>query len=112
MADLRIYRGDTHTYNLTFVSGGAAYDLTDCTIYFTVKDSENDPDADALISKDVTVHTNPTGGLSAIVLSSTDTNIAPGSYYYDIQLKTASDLIFTVTKGLFIVSADITRRVT
>ena len=112
MSNLTIYRGDSKTYNLTFTENGAALDITGYTIFFTVKtisDVATD-DSEAVISKTVTSHTNPTGGITQVVLSSTDTNIDVDEYDYDFQFKTDADAITTFQKGRFNVLKDITRR--
>jgi len=111
MSELEVYRGDHKTYTLTFTDGdGAAIDITGWTIFFTVKTSESDADADAVITKDVTSHTSPTGGLSSIALTSADTNIDVKRYHYDIQIKKDDGSIVTVTKDRFSITTDITRR--
>jgi len=111
MANLEIYRRDDETYTLTFTnSNGTAYDLTDCTVFMTVKRSQEDSDDEAVISKTVTSHTDPTSGITTIALTPTDTDIEEGRYYFDIQLKTSAGEIKTVTKGLFKVTQDITVR--
>lgn len=111
MSELEIYRGDSKTYTLTFTDGdGAAIDITGWTIFFTAKRLESDADADAVITKDVTSHTSPTEGLSAITLSATDTNVNPKKYYYDIQVKKDDGSIITLTKDKLEILTDITRR--
>lgn len=61
-------------------SDGSPYNLTGCTVYFTVKkkaDINTSDDTAAIIQKTITTHTSPTGGLSSIVLSNAETNIIP-----------------------------------
>jgi len=111
MSQLSIYRGDTKTYSLTFTDAdNAAIDITGWTIFFTVKEKKSDADDDAVLKKDVTVHGDPTNGLSSIALSATDTDISPSRYYYDIQIKKDDDSINTVLCSTFEVLTDITRR--
>jgi hypothetical protein len=65
-----------------------AFPLTDITVMFTVKnltDSAND-DSGALISKNITQHTNAAGGITLLSLSAEETNIAVGNYKADIRL--------------------------
>jgi hypothetical protein len=115
MTDLTIFRGDTKSYDLTFTSGGSALNITGYTIFFTVKPKANwddTLDTSALIQKNVTSHTNAAGGLSEVLLSATDTNIEPGVYMYDMQLKDGSGNILTFINGNFTVTADVTRRTT
>jgi len=111
MSRLSVYRGDDKTFNFTFVDGdGDPVDITGWTIFFTVKENESDADDDAKISVDVTSHTSPTGGLSSLSITDSDTNITPKRYYYDFQIKKADGIIRTLLKGTIQVMTDITRR--
>jgi len=111
MSQLSLFRGDNKSYTLTFIDGdGAAIDITDWTIFFTVKKNKLAVDADADISKDITSHTAPLTGLSAITLTASDTDLDPRVYWYDIQVKKDDGKIATVMKGQFVVKGDITRR--
>jgi len=101
-------RGDTVTITFTFSSGGVAVDLTDSKAYFTVKKSTDDAYADALIAKTWTSHTTPTSGITTLILSSTDTDITPGLYVFDAQIKDSSDNIFSILPGTCKVLADVT----
>lgn len=110
MVVLEVYKRDDKTYTLYFRdSTGAVVDITGDTIYFTVKTSETDTDAAALIRKNVTSHTDPTNGETEIALSNTDTAITAGEYYFDIQRKHTTK-ITTLVKGTFKVIQDITIR--
>ena len=109
--DLTIYRGDDKTWTLAFTdSTGTAIDITGYTIYFTVKINSNDIDDNAVITKDITSHTDPTEGETEIVLTNSDTDLPIKKYWYDIQMKDGSDKITTVLEGRFIVVQDITLR--
>jgi hypothetical protein len=113
-SNLKVIRGDDTTITLTFTnSAGAAINLTGATVYFTVKDDPQYGDDKALISKDVTVHTNAAGGITSVVLSHTDTDIQPGIYFWDVQIKAAgTGNISSASCGDFEVVQDITRRTT
>jgi len=112
MENLERYRGDDDPLDLAFTDGDdVVIDITGATIFFTVKENETDADADALISKDITSHTDPTAGKTSIDITAADTNdLDPGTYYYDIQYKSALGKIATIEKGNFTILADITRR--
>lgn len=116
MADITIIRGDTQTVGVTFTdSTGAAVNLTDCTVFFTVKnkcDIGKDSDDCALIRKTVTSHSDPTHGITSVPLTSTDTNLAEGDYYWDLQVKTLSNNISSTIKGIFKIVNDVTKRIT
>jgi hypothetical protein len=108
---LKIKRGDTKVYSLKFEDKcDIPIDITGWTVYFTVKSSVKDEDDDAIIKKDVTIHTDPTAGRTAISLSPSDTSVAPGNYIYDIQVKTASGDIHTILENGITISQDVTRR--
>lgn len=115
--EIEIYRGDTHVRELTFTTeNNEPYDLTGCTVYFTVRPraqlqglTETINDNAATIHKAITSHSDPTGGKTTLELSKVDTNIDAGSYYYDIQIKTATDDIVTVTRDTFRIYNDVTR---
>ena len=111
MSRLSVYRGDDKTFNFTFKnSNGAAINITDWTIFFTLKEHEADADDDAKIKKDVTSHTSPTDGLSQLSITDSDTNLDPKKYYYDFQIKKDDGIIRTLVKGDFRVLTGITRR--
>lgn len=66
-------------------------DITGKTIYFTVKRNLNDSDDEAVIGpKSVSVHTTPLEGRTVISLTSDDTDIDEGAYYYDFSILTGS----------------------
>jgi hypothetical protein len=108
---LSIKRGDDWSRTLYFEDEDSApIDITGWTLFFTVKANADDLDAAAIISKTITVFTNPTAGEAGISLSSADTNQAIGSYLFDIQVKTNLNQIVTVLEGILTITKDITIR--
>jgi hypothetical protein len=106
-----LVRGDSKTYTLSFTDGGGtAINITTWVIYYTVKEELNDTDAQAAIRKIITVHTDPTHGISDIVLENSDTQTlkAPQTYWHDIQVDIAGK-INTIMFGQLNVIADVTR---
>jgi hypothetical protein len=108
---LSVYRGDTKTVTATFTQDGSAYDLTGYTCYFTVK---NKPDADntdseALIQKEVT---NAVGdGIVTFDLTSSDTQVAEGEYFYNIRIIDAGgNLITSTANNKFVVKLGATQK--
>jgi len=115
MGDNRIsmFRGDDNPITLTITdSAGDAVDITGYTFFMTVKKTYEDSDTDAIISKTVKNHTDPTGGITTITLTNSDTSKAAGVYKYDIQMKTDANLVYTLTVDDFILNDDVTRRTT
>ena len=109
--DLEIVKGDSKGFNLIFQEAGVAIDITDWTIYFTVKVSKGDLDSAAVISKDVTVLTDPTHGNAKIELTSIDTNITANTYYYDIRVVTKTGAVYTLMMGKLTILAAVTSRI-
>ena len=97
MQDLNVVRNTSKSYTLTIEDSGSPVDISDYTIYFTVKKNSNQADAQALISKTVTIHTEPLQGKTIISLTPTDTDIAPGTYLYNINYLTGVGVIQQAT---------------
>lgn len=108
--NLTIPRGDDIIINLTLTLNGVAVNITGYKFYFTAKVNSIDLDSAAVIQQDWTTHTNPTLGQTALVLTSSQTNIGVGSYAYDIQYKDGSDKITTLVTGILTIAQDITLR--
>jgi len=110
--------------------GTTPFNLTSCTVYFTLNASNPAPDdgtdATAVIKKSVstgfvTVYTSPTVNLpqasvpyiAQIQLLNADTQpLIDETYYYDIQLKDSSGSITSLGTNVWGVIDDTTTRVT
>lgn len=110
--DLFIIRGDSASIHFELTDDGSAVDLTDCTVYFTAKSAiDNDlDDSEAAIAVEVTSHTDPTNGITDIPLTSSDTDVTPGEYFYDIQVKKADNTIVSIKYRKLEILGDVTRR--
>jgi hypothetical protein len=89
MDTLEIQKGNICTVTLTFKDeDGDVYDLTAKTVFFTMKDPDDfeADDDDAIITKDITSHTDPTNGITTLTLSATQTDVAVGRYKCDLRL--------------------------
>jgi hypothetical protein len=86
--NLEIVRRDTKNYKLQITQNGVAVDVSGWTIYYTVKTDFNDVDSSALISKNVLIPSNSESmaGITYLALSSSDTALPVGEYFYDIKL--------------------------
>ena len=85
---ITIIKQTDNNIKVNFKEDGEVFDITDYTVLFTVK-SEcrlNQEDDKAVITKDITDHTDPAQGETAIILSNTETNISSGKYYFDLRL--------------------------
>ena len=85
-------------------------DITGYTFYFTAKKKIGDKDANAVLSKDVTTHVNPTGGVTAIIFAPSDTVNKSGEYVYDIVREDTSAGKVQISKGTFTVEQAVTDR--
>ena len=110
MTALKVNRKNTKSYNLTIKENDVVKDISGYTIKFTVKKNTNDLDNDdvgAIISKTITATSSV--GLATITLTTSDTNVNPGSYMYDIKLKnTTGSWVKSVDADKFSVSGVVT----
>ena len=105
-------KGTDNSIKITFTENDVPVNITGYTILFTVKkqcDINKDDDF-ALIKKTITTHSDPTHGESTLILSSTDTDIDEGNYYWD--LRSIKDGVITQTQRDTIEFTDgITKRI-
>ena len=110
---LEIIRGDDTTISATITNqDDEAVNLAGATVFFTVKRRKTDTDLEAVITKEVTSHTTPASGETDIELTNEDTDIRPGIYLYDLQVKDNDDRIISINYGTLRIITDITRRTT
>lgn len=108
---LEIIRGDDEQFELTFTDiDGNPIDLTDGTVFFTVKESLSDDDDSALITQEITTFAAPETGVARLVLDSDQTDIPEGRYFYDVQFKDSLGTISSTIRDKFYVKKDITLR--
>lgn len=110
-------RGDSRliSVNIFQSDGVTPFNLTGCEVFFTVNANTNnttDTDTSAVIALKNNTITNPTLGVATIQISNANTqDIAPGTYYYDVQLKDANGNITSLAQNTFIIIADVTRSI-
>lgn len=107
-----VIRGDTRQVACTFLQsdGSTPVNLAGGTAYFTVNESDNpSSDAAATIQKTATSFTSASTGEHTFTLSHSDTNIDPGTYWYDVQFVDAVGNYLSSYRGKFIVQSDTTR---
>lgn len=106
---LNITRGDSWSRSIYFQDGdGVPINITGWEIRFTVKEKIDDLDSAAIISKIITVFTNPVEGEAGISLSPAETAQTIGSYLFDIQAKTNLGQVTTVLTGILTITQDVT----
>jgi hypothetical protein len=103
-----IPRGDTFTVSLNF-----EIPINGWILWWTVKKLEDINDSDdtnAVIQKKITIPAAPPDILTyTITLTSTDTDIEPKVYKYDVQVKQPDGSITTVFRGDFEILPSVTR---
>ena len=109
--DRTIIRGDSYEIPIKVLdASNQPINITGATVWLTVSKTSNpSTDDNAVIQKSTTSHSNPTQGESSITLTSNDTEIAIGRYWYDTQVVDSLGNVTSASKARFIVVSDITR---
>jgi hypothetical protein len=113
MSTMTIKKGIPYSAVLTMTSNGVAYPLTGLTVFFTVKKT-NDVTADdlgALITKNITVHTDAINGITTLILSEVQTNIAVGDYKADFKIYSGAGINLNTTTFTVSVIDIVTKRI-
>ena len=79
------FKGDTKAVQFTVKINGVPKDITLDTVTFFLYNNETDSDAEAIIDKDC-IPSDPTNGITNLVLLSTDTDITRKEYYYKVKV--------------------------
>ena len=91
-------------YNISVKDGdNIAINLTGATVYVTVKtatDTSTD-DSTALITKEITSHTDAVNGLTQFTFTKENTNLSTGTYLIDIKIYKNSLLLSNNYVGAF-----------
>ena len=108
-------RGDTGDITFTFKKDDIAYDLSGCTVRFTVRKKipsttiVSDTDSDVVIFKTTEIAGDDTSGVIFIEIDKSETNIDCKTYYYDIQIDKPSGKRYSSSVYKYIVSNDVVR---
>lgn len=107
MSDIiRIYQGNTKSITFTVKKNGAPVDLADKTMQFTVK--RHKQDEEPTIQKDAQIANPTTSGVGVVDLTSDDTDIEVGKYFFDVQVFNESDTFHeTFMLGEFYIDRDL-----
>jgi len=119
-ANIEIVAGDSTVITFTVTQGGSTVDISGASFWFHAKNSLNDLDANAVITKTtgsgIAFITDGTDGLGKVTLAQSDTESLVSFIHrvdleYDIRMKDAASNVTTVTKGLLLVLPRVTRTV-
>lgn len=109
---ITLKRGNDRNLNVTVTKDGSAVNITGWSIRFTVKKNATDTDAQAIINKLITSHTDATNGVTQIPINASDTETRDvGNYYFDVMVKDASDKVHSSNTGTFAIVQEITDEV-
>ena len=109
--NITMVRGDDKLFELTFTKGGTALDISGWTIYFTVKDRLALEDAEAILARDITVHSDPTHGKTQLTITHDESEGLPDMALYDIRSKDGEGQITTLLIGRIYAINSITQRI-
>jgi hypothetical protein len=85
MAISNFFPGTTFSLRITINLNGTNPDITADTITFTLKVSDKDIDADAVIQQNADVATEGVDGIATLTLTPATTDVPPRTYHYDLQ---------------------------
>jgi hypothetical protein len=115
---LKAKRGDTNQFDVTVTRNGVVFNITGCTLWFTAKYQDSDPDPGVCQvstsgpnAAGSIIMTDPVTGKAQITLNPAATSSLINSNQlltYDLQLKDGTGKVSTVTEGTLLVSADVT----
>lgn len=80
-------------------------DITGCTVFFTVKKRLSDLDADAVLNKTISSHSDPTHGITYVPISHSDSLLDAHGYKYDLKLIDSSANRISSGVGTFDIEA-------
>ncbi len=104
-------RGDNFELQLIFKTINGPININGWIIYFTIKEKTYKNDLSAVIKKDITTHILPSEGKTSIVLTHSETDNIIGTFQYDVQYKTPTDILKTFMRGTIKFIDDVTRRI-
>ena len=108
-------RGDTKTYKFLFTKNNAPLDITGWDVWCTFKtDPETQPDNEAVLQVQATagghIADDPVNGVMYLTLTSIDTAIDVGQYFYDFQrvIPGSPPNVVTLDSGQVTIEQDVT----
>jgi len=113
LATIDWYRGDSYPLEFTIQDENEdAITLTGSSLLFTVNNTKNPTDiTDQEFSVVGVIDPDQVANEGKVTFtpSTSETDLTPGTYYYDIQLTNSSSQIRTIAKEKFKVTQDITK---
>ncbi len=98
-APLEIGQRTKTPVTITISIGGVPVNLTNCTVWFTVKKHHEDLDADAIIAREITAHVDPANGVTGFTTTVDETDNDAGDYVYDVAWDNAAETLLQKIPG-------------
>jgi len=112
IGNIEWFRGDSYPLELTIKDKetSLALDLTGYTFKLTIDSLKEPPDATTKVFEvDGVLDIDPTTGKVVFTPSAIQTAIAPGNYFYDVQMTDISSNIRTIVKDKWNIKQDISK---
>lgn len=95
--------GDTLELDLSLTDGSSVLDITGWGVFFTIKLNREDPDVDALVSRDAPFERDDAAGtcVTGATAAETAALVVGYTYVWDVQLVSPSGGVMTVAKGTY-----------
>jgi len=108
--EIHYYRGDSYPYvaYVTDTDTGNPIDLTAATLTMTVDSSKNPSDDSTKLFTVTGVLVDAANGEASFTPSTTNNDLSPGTYYYDIQIEQGT-VVRTLVKDKYVITQDITK---
>lgn len=107
-SNINYYHGDTYEFNIyPKTASGAVFDMTGYSASFNIASAVGHAPS---FSVGATAQIDSTHSyISCKILPTTGSQLVPGTpYYYDVQISSGSDKVYTLLKGGILVTADVT----
>jgi hypothetical protein len=95
--ELDIFRGNSKTVKVSVLDEDVAYNLTGYTAKLSVKKTLTD--SSSLIELTGVIDT-PLDGVIAFEFTPDISNLTPGKYYYDIEIRNADPKVYTIVESI------------
>lgn len=109
-----LHAGDDYDHSFTLQQDSVAIDLTNGTVWFTVKESSVEEDTDALLAYDSGTPTDleitdAAAGELTVHFQAADTANLEGQWLYDLQVKLQAGTVITMARGTIEFLENLTR---
>ena len=94
------FEDSTKEFSVTVYYDDTAQDISSDTVTLFLKQSKNDTDANVILEEDADVTTSGATGIAIFSIDTTESDIAVGSYYYEILWITSASKEFVIDQGI------------